>query len=269
MTGATCGQPARAWAGGDSRPPKVSGACIVVSDDELSSLGCRRRNGAEDLSVRVFLAGATGAIGAQLVPRLVAAGHVVGAMTRSERKSDWLRALGAEPIVCDVFDAAALATAVAAFAPGTVIHELTDLPQDPAEIPTRAAANDRIRREGTRNLIAAGRAAWAGRFLAGSVAFPLAGDSAAAVEDHERAVLAADGVVLRYGRFYGPAPTTRATRRRRRRCTSTRRRAARSRRSTRPAGSSSSSTPRSERARPAGSWTCLTTRAISRRACGS
>ncbi len=154
--------------------------------------------------MRIFVAGATGAIGAQLVPQLIAAGHIVAGMTRSDRKSARLREIRVDPIVCDVFDAPALAEAVTAFAPDVVIHQLTDLPQDPARIPARAAANNRIRREGTRNLIAAARAAAAGRFLAQSVAFSLPGEGGAAVHEHERAVLDASGVVLRYGHFYGP-----------------------------------------------------------------
>jgi nucleoside-diphosphate-sugar epimerase len=154
--------------------------------------------------MRIFVAGATGALGAQLVPLLVAAGHDVAGMTRSERKAETLRALGAQPVVCDVFDADGLARAMAAFAPDVVVHALTDLPADPRELSARAAGNARIRREGTRNLLAAARAAGAGRILAESVAFPAGGDGQAAVEEHERAVLDAGGVVLRYGRFYGP-----------------------------------------------------------------
>ncbi len=154
--------------------------------------------------MRIFVAGATGAIGAQLVPQLVSAGHVVAGMTRSERKSKRLRDLGAEPIVCDAFDLAGLTEAVVAFAPDALIHQLTDLPQDADRIPAKAADNNRIRREGTRNLLAAAREAAAGRFLAQSVAFAVQGDSSAAVEEHERAVLDGGGVVLRYGRFYGP-----------------------------------------------------------------
>lgn len=163
--------------------------------------------------MRIFVAGATGAIGVPLVRRLVGAGHVVAGMTRSEAKADRLRELGAEPVVCDVFDAAALERAVVAFRPDAVIHELTDLPEDRARIAQSAAANNRIRREGTRNLIAAAQAAGAPRLLAQSVAFALPGDGAAAVQEHERAVLDAGGVVLRYGYFYGPGtyhPDTKA-----------------------------------------------------------
>jgi nucleoside-diphosphate-sugar epimerase len=152
--------------------------------------------------VRVFLAGATGAIGIPLVRRLVAAGHVVAGMTRSEAKAAGLRELGAEPVVCDVFDAAALERAVVAFRPDAVIHELTDLPDHASALSAAAEANARIRDEGTRNLIAAAQAAGAPRILAQSIAFaPQGGVSVAA---HERAVLDAGGVVLRYGRFYGP-----------------------------------------------------------------
>jgi nucleoside-diphosphate-sugar epimerase len=154
--------------------------------------------------VRIFLAGATGVIGMRLVPLLVAGGHQVAGMTRSPHKADQVQALGAEPVVCDVFDAAALAEAVVSFRPDAVLHELTDLPDDEASIPQFGVANARIRREGTRNLLASAQAARAGRFLAQSVAWPLPGDAGAAVEELERSVLAAGGVVLRYGQLYGP-----------------------------------------------------------------
>jgi nucleoside-diphosphate-sugar epimerase len=154
--------------------------------------------------MRIFVAGASGAIGTQLLPLLTSAGHEVAGMTRTAAKASRLAELGAEPIVCDVFDAAALTEAVVAFGADAVIHELTDLPADPALIPEAAAANNRLRREGTHNLIAAARSAGAPRFLAQSVAFQLPGDSGAAIVEHEAAVLDAGGVVLRYGYFYGP-----------------------------------------------------------------
>lgn len=154
--------------------------------------------------MRIFVAGASGVIGSRLVPMAVAAGHVVAGMSRSSSRASALVALGATPVVCDVFDAAALMAAVTEFAPDTVVHQLTDLPDEAARIPMHAEANNRIRREGTANLIAAARAAGASRFLAQSVAWDLAGGGAAAVEELERAVLAIGGVVLRYGRFYGP-----------------------------------------------------------------
>ena len=154
--------------------------------------------------MRIFLAGATGVIGVRLVPLLVAAGHVVAGMTRSQEKGDGLVAIGAEPVVCDVYDAEALREAVVAFGAEMVIHQLTDLPDDEASIPGFEAANARIRREGTRNLLAAARACGASRIMAQSVAWELGGDAGAAVREHERAVLDAGGVVLRYGQFYGP-----------------------------------------------------------------
>jgi nucleoside-diphosphate-sugar epimerase len=154
--------------------------------------------------MRIFLAGATGVLGLRLVPLLAAAGHQVTGMTRTPAKAERLRVLGAEPVVCDVFDAAALTGAVVAARPEAVMHQLTDLPDDPALAPASAAATARIRRQGTRNLVAAARAAGAARLLAQSVAWEPAGEWGAAVRDLEAAVLAAGGVVLRYGNLYGP-----------------------------------------------------------------
>lgn len=154
--------------------------------------------------MRIFLAGATGVIGSRLVPLLVGAGHAVAGMTRSPAKAEALRALGATPIVCDVYDAAALREAMASYRPDAVVHQLTDLPDDAARIAERAEANNRIRREGTANLVAAARAAGVRHLVAQSVAWEMPAAGAGAVEELERTVLAAGGVVLRYGRFYGP-----------------------------------------------------------------
>jgi uncharacterized protein YbjT (DUF2867 family) len=151
--------------------------------------------------MRVFVAGAMGVIGLRLVPLLVAAGHEVRGMTRSPEKLDRLRDLGAEGVVCDAFDADALREVVVAFQPQAVVNELTDLPD---RLATTNEANARMRREGTRNLLAAAEAAGASRFLAQSVAWQLTGDAGAAVAELEGLVLAGDGVVLRYGRLYGP-----------------------------------------------------------------
>ena len=151
--------------------------------------------------MRIFVAGASGVIGVRLVPLLVAAGHAVAAMTRSPRKVETLRDLGAEPVVCDAFDEGGLRAVVVSFQPEAVVNELTDLPDKPAAI---SEGNARIRREGTRNLLAAAKAAGASRFVAQSIAWQLPGDAGAAVSELERLVLAADGVVLRYGRLYGP-----------------------------------------------------------------
>lgn len=154
--------------------------------------------------MRVFLAGATGVIGRHLVPFLVEAGHHVTGMTRSPDMAPSLSDAGAAPVVCDVFDVSTLTAVVGKANPDLVMHQLTDLPDDLADIDEHFAAHNRIRREGTRNLVAAARAAGAKRFLAQSVAFEIPGDGGAAVADLEEAVLSYPGVVLRYGRFFGP-----------------------------------------------------------------
>lgn len=154
---------------------------------------------------RIFLAGATGVIGQRLVPLLVDAGHVVGAMTRSAAKADQLTAAGAEAIVVDVYDRDALIAAVTAFAPDVVLNELTDLPDDVTKIPEFAESNARIRTEGNRNIIDAARASGSPRILTQTVAWQLSpGPDADAVAELERTVLAEGGVVLSYGQFYGP-----------------------------------------------------------------
>lgn len=143
-------------------------------------------------------------IGVRLVPLLVSAGHEVAGMTRSAGKAEALRELGAEPVVLDVYDADGLRDAVVGFGADTVMHQLTDLPDDPARIPELGAANARIRTEGTRNLLAAAEAAGANRFLAQSIAWRLGGDAQTSIDEHEALVLDAGGVVLRYGQFHGP-----------------------------------------------------------------
>ncbi|MEV6427778.1 NAD-dependent epimerase/dehydratase family protein [Nocardia sp. NPDC051463] len=154
--------------------------------------------------MRIFLAGATGVIGVRLLPLLIAAGHEVAGMTRSPSKAEQVRAAGARPVVCDVYDLAALTAAVVEFRPDLVMHQLTDLPDDAALLPELAGANARIRTEGTRNLLAAARAAGAQRFLAQSIAWEPPAGRGEVIRDHEAAVLAADGVVVEYGQFYGP-----------------------------------------------------------------
>ena len=154
---------------------------------------------------RIFLAGASGVIGQKLIPLLVQRGHVVGAMTRSPGKSDLLAGLGAEPIVVDVFDRAALIRAVTEFAPDVIVNELTDLPDDVTKIGDHASLNARIRTEGNQNIIDAARASGSPKILAQSVAWQLPdGPDARAVAQLEPSVLAEGGVVLSYGQFYGP-----------------------------------------------------------------
>ena len=154
---------------------------------------------------RIYLAGASGVIGSRLVPLLVDAGYTVGAMTRSSEKAARLASLGTEPIVCDVFDRGALTTAVRSFSPDLVLHELTDLPDAVEDLPKAGLLNARIRVEGTRNLIDAMNGLDEPKIVAQSIAWtPDPGPGADAVTSLEQAVLAANGVVLRYGAFYGP-----------------------------------------------------------------
>jgi nucleoside-diphosphate-sugar epimerase len=178
--------------------------------------------------VRIFLAGASGAIGRRLTPLLIAAGHQVTGMTRNAANAGALEAAGVTAAVVDVFDAAALRVAVVNARPEIVIHQLTDLPraiEDETELAAFYPRNARIRTEGTRNLIAAAQAASARRFIVQSVAFAYAPEgephseadpldvsegpravTVRAAADMERQVLASgmEAIVLRYGFFYGP-----------------------------------------------------------------
>ena len=175
--------------------------------------------------MKIFIAGATGAIGRSLVPMLVKEGHKVVAMTRDPEKVSGLEAMGTEPALVDVFDVARLNDVAKGAAPEVIIHQLTSFgatARDPF------AETNRLRIEGTRNLVAAARAAGAQRFIAQSISFlctpggngltdestPLYLDApepvksvVAAVAELERQTLSADeivGIVLRYGHFYGP-----------------------------------------------------------------
>ena len=158
-----------------------------------------------DPGMRIYFAGASGVIGGRLVPLLVAAGHTVGAMTRSAEKATRLASVGAEPIVCDVFDRPALTRSVRAFSPDLLLHELTDLPDDLESLPADSLLNARIRSEGTRNLLDALEGLNSPKVVAQSVAWTMRpGAEADAVAELEKVVLAANGVVLRYGLLYGP-----------------------------------------------------------------
>jgi nucleoside-diphosphate-sugar epimerase len=106
-------------------------------------------------------------------------------------------------VVCDVYAAAAVKAALLSFDPELVMHQLTDLPDDASRLRDERGANARIRREGTRNLLEAASAAGVQRFIAQSVAWTIPGDGGAAVAEMEQMVLAADGLILRYGQFYG------------------------------------------------------------------
>jgi nucleoside-diphosphate-sugar epimerase len=181
--------------------------------------------------MRVFVAGATGAIGKQLVPRLVAAGHEVHGMTRSESKQALLYELGAEPVVADALDPDQVAEAVGRARPDVIVHQLTALGGvDMRHLESGVALTNRLRTEGTDHLLSAGQAVGVRRFVAQGVAgfgaYVRAGgpvkseedpldpapprkqrETLAALRHLEGAVLGArwtEGIVLRYGAFYGP-----------------------------------------------------------------
>ena len=180
--------------------------------------------------MRIFVAGATGAMGKQLVPRLVTAGHQVTGMTRTEAKQNALRALGAEPVIADALDPEQVADAVALAQPDVIIHQLTAIATlDLRHFDRDFALTNRLRTEGTDHLLSAGRAVGVERFIAQSyTSWPYARtggavkgeddpldptparemrESLAAIRHLEAAVTGADwteGIVLRYGGFYGP-----------------------------------------------------------------
>jgi 2-alkyl-3-oxoalkanoate reductase len=181
--------------------------------------------------MKIFVAGATGALGGQLVPQLVARGHDVTGMTRTESKRDLVRSLGARPVVADALDPDAVARAVAEAEPDVIVHQLTSLSGsfDLRHFDRFFATTNRLRTEGTDHLLAAGRAVGARRFVAQSYAGwpfarvdgmvksesdPLDPDppqamrsTIDAIRHLETAVTSiewGEGVVLRYGGFYGP-----------------------------------------------------------------
>src|SRR4051812_4885858 len=186
-------------------------------------------NGKGD-GMKVFVAGASGALGMRLVPQLVADGHEVVGMTRTPAKQDSLRALGARPVIADALDPDAVARAVAEAEPDVIVHQLTALKTiDLRHVDRTFALTNRLRTEGTDHLLAAGRAVGVQRVVAQSYAgWPFARTDGAvkteedALDPHppealratldailhvERAVTSidwGDGVVLRYGGFYGP-----------------------------------------------------------------
>ena len=180
--------------------------------------------------MRVFVAGATGAMGRQLVPRLLEAGHRVVGMTRTDSKRAELWDLGAQPVVADALDPEQVADAVAQARPDVIVHELTAIGTlDLRHFDRSFALTNRLRTEGTDHLLSAGQAVGVKRFVAQSyAAWPYARtggpvkseddpldpapprqmrESLAAIRYLEDAVLGADwteGIVLRYGAFYGP-----------------------------------------------------------------
>ena len=121
--------------------------------------------------MRIFLAGATGVIGVRLVPLMLAEGHVVAAMTRTPEKVNGLRAAGVTPVLCDLFDQKSLIAAVKDFRPDIIVHQVTDLPDEIGKLAEFLASTDRVRSEGTRNLLAAAQAVNASGFVAQSIAW--------------------------------------------------------------------------------------------------
>jgi nucleoside-diphosphate-sugar epimerase len=179
--------------------------------------------------MRIFLAGAGGAVGRRLTPLLVLMRHEVTGTTRSPDKAGAIEAMCARPVVVDVYDADALKAAVVAARPDVLIHQLTDLPSAPGTpgYEDGQKRNVRLRREGTRNLMDAAQAAGVRRVIAQSAAFAYAPgqtprhesdpldvdaegirrETVGGVKALEEAVLGAPGVtgiVLRFGYFYGP-----------------------------------------------------------------
>ncbi len=154
--------------------------------------------------MRIFVAGASGLIGVRLVPLLTGAGHVVAGMTRSPEKAGTLKELGAEPVVVDVYDAPALTEAVEKFAPEIVFHQLTDLPDNIEDLASAGPRNSRMRTEGTGNLLQAAKVANA-RVIAQSISWEQEAEQARQqTAEHERRIRQSNGVVIRYGQFYGP-----------------------------------------------------------------
>ena len=170
---------------------------------------------------KAFVAGASGAIGEVLCRLLLQDGWEVAGTTRVPERAARLRAMGVAPVVVDVFERRALIDAVAAAEPEVVVHQLTDLPKQatPESMAAARPRNARIREVGTDNLVAAALASGARRIVAQSIAFayapgprpyseeaPLDAAAYASVIALEQRVLGSglEGVVLRYGRLYGP-----------------------------------------------------------------
>jgi uncharacterized protein YbjT (DUF2867 family) len=148
--------------------------------------------------LRILFAGASGVLGRATLPHLE--GHHVVALTRTPEKLELLRRLGAEPVLCDVYDEPVLLRIAERARPRIVVNFLTDLSAGSAE------ANNRARREGGANLLRAAEAAGATRLVVESVAFHLEGNAAGAVEEVEHTARAfpGEGLVLRFGRLWGP-----------------------------------------------------------------
>jgi nucleoside-diphosphate-sugar epimerase len=167
---------------------------------------------------KIFVAGSTGAVGRVLCRLLVEAGYRVFGMTRKEGKSEFLQSLNVEPVIVDVYDSENLSKMIRKIKPNVIFHQLTDLPFGlPKEkMPQGRINNERIRDIGTRNLVASAYEAKAKRIIVQSICFmyksgpkPFPESSpldSIALQEFENQILGApmEGIVLRYGIFYGP-----------------------------------------------------------------
>jgi 2-alkyl-3-oxoalkanoate reductase len=211
------------------------GFCSAAAFERLNSrflkLPAVQLQRIQELNMRVFVAGATGAVGRQLVPALVSSGHSVVGLTRTAAKSEAIKKMGAQPVVADGLDAAAVGAAVTSTKPDIVIDEMTDLGSvtDLRHFDRSFANTNRLRTRGTDLLLAAAREAGVKRFIAQSFCgwtFARAGGSVKTEADEldpdppeelrrtleairylERTVtdsMNPEGIVLRYGSFYGP-----------------------------------------------------------------
>jgi nucleoside-diphosphate-sugar epimerase len=179
--------------------------------------------------MRIFVAGATGAIGRPLITQLLAQGHDVVGLTRSSEKARTLAEQGAEAAIADVFDADAIHSVIKRTQPDVIIEQLTSLPKTytPESMRAAAAQNDRVRREGGANVLAAAQAAGVRRYIVQSIGFwaapgagladeatplaldasPMIANGTRTIAEIERRLLTTpnlEGIVLRYGFFYGP-----------------------------------------------------------------
>jgi nucleoside-diphosphate-sugar epimerase len=200
----------------------------VTAGEPISS---HEKDPTQETTLKIFLAGATGALGQQLLPRLVERGYEVTGMTRSESKQQMIRDMGGRPVVADALDPDSVAEAVARSEPEVIVHQLTAIPQalDMRHFERDFAQTNRLRTEGTDHLLAAARAIGVRRFVAQSYApgvYARGGNPVKTEDDPvdsnppgpmrttleairhvEQAVTGAswtEGVVLRYGSFYGP-----------------------------------------------------------------